>query len=127
MTKRPVVLVVDDEQDVLDTTAFVIEGSGVYDVIALTSFDRAAAHLAEAGSIDVLVSDYRLRGARSGLELCEIAVGLSPYIGIVLISAEQPEEVEPRPRRAVFLRKPFGVSDLLQAVEAALRAAPAIS
>jgi len=119
MVKRPVVLVVDDEQIVLEAAASVIEHANLYDVIAVTSFDCAAAYLADSGSVDVLITDYRLRAARSGLELCQIAVARNRAVAIVVISAEPSEDIEPRPRCSVFLRKPFGVTALLDAIEAA--------
>jgi DNA-binding NtrC family response regulator len=118
--RRRVVLVVDDEHSVLECLVSAVESADLYDVVSANSFQCAAAHLASSGSIDILVSDFRLRGARSGLELCEIAVALNSTIAIVLISAESSTEVEPRPRRIVFVRKPLDRGELLQAIEAAV-------
>jgi FixJ family two-component response regulator len=89
-------------------------------VMGASSFDRAAAHLADPGSVDILVTDYRLWRARSGLELCEIAVALNDAIAIVLISADPEEDVCVRPRRAVYLQKPFGRKDILRALKDAV-------
>jgi len=120
MTRRPVVLVVEDEEIVLEAAVSVLEHTGAYDVIGVSSFALAAAYLADKGAVDVLVTDYRLRAARSGLELCEIAVALNGALAILVISAEPAEDVEPRPTRSVFLRKPFGIGELLAAIEAAI-------
>jgi len=117
---KQVVLVVDDEHLVMETVMALLENDRGLHVMGASSFDSAAAHLADVGSIDILVSDYRLWRARSGLELCELAVALNDGIAIVLISAEPEAEVSVRPRRAVYLQKPFGRRDLLRAVKEAV-------
>lgn len=110
----------DDEHLVMETVVSLLENVKEYAATGASSFDGAMAHLADPGAVDVLVSDYRLWKARSGLELCEAAVALNPAIAIVLISAESSDEVTSGLRRAVFLQKPFGKVDLLRAIEAAV-------
>lgn len=120
MSEGRVVLVVDDEHLVMETVVSLLENVKAYAAMGASSFDAAMAHLADRGSVDVLVSDYRLWKARSGLELCEAAIALNPAIAIVLISAESPDDGELWPKRAVFLQKPFGKLDLLHAIAAAV-------
>jgi FixJ family two-component response regulator len=105
---------------VTETVVSLLENVKAYVAMGASSFDAAMAHLSDRGSVDVLVSDYRLWKARSGLELCEAAVALNPAIAIVLISAESPDEVTSGLQRAIFLQKPFGKVDLLHAIEAAV-------
>lgn len=120
MNKKRVVLVVDDGHSVMETIVALLENVRAFQVIGTSSFECAAAHLAAPDSIDILVCDYRLWRARSGLELCEIAIALNTAIAIVLISAESSDEVKLRPRRAVFLQKPFWRLDLLHGIQAAI-------
>lgn len=120
MGKRRVVLFVDDDHLVREIVVSLIESAEAYDVIGASSFDSAAAYLAEPGAVDVLVTDFRLSRARSGLELCEMAVNLNADIALVLISAESSDEVKLRPIHAAFLQKPFGRVDLLRAIEVAV-------
>jgi DNA-binding NtrC family response regulator len=119
VNKKRIVLVVDDEHSVMETTVAFLENVRVFQVIGTSSFECAATHLAAPGCIDVLVCDYRLWRARSGLELCEIAVALNAAVAIVLISAESSDEAKSRPQRAIFLRKPFGRVELLHGIKAA--------
>lgn len=119
MNKKPVILVVDDEHLVLETVVALLENIRGYNVIGAHSFDSAAGHLADRDSVAILISDYRLWKRRSGLELCEIAVALNAGIAIVLMSAESEYDMSVRPQRAVYLQKPFGRYDLLNAIKAA--------
>ncbi|MGQ9369803.1 MASE3 domain-containing protein [Azospirillum sp. ST 5-10] len=62
-------LVVDDEAIVLSALAAMLEGWG-YTVLAADTPDGALARLADAGRVpDLLVSDYRLAGGRTGVEV----------------------------------------------------------
>jgi len=117
--RKKVILVVDDEDMALQTVVALLENIRGYNVIGANSLDAAVRHLAEQDSVDILISDYRLWRARSGLELCEIALFLNADIAIVLISTEPAHEMEVRPLRSIYLQKPFRRFDLLHAMKAA--------
>jgi two-component system, cell cycle response regulator DivK len=66
---RPVVLVVEDDQDTRDMYAMYLDFSGIS---VLTAVDvETAFGLAIAEQPQMIITDYRLAGASTGIELCE--------------------------------------------------------
>lgn len=113
-------LVVEDQPELRRLMARLLRSAG-FDVRTAHSAEHAMAGLASARAPDLLVTDVVLPG-RSGVELVEAMAnaGLSP--ALVLVSGYVHERSPPGDvgRACVFLPKPFGPTDLLDAIEQAL-------
>src|SRR5574337_582062 len=68
----------------------------------------------------VLIVDVILAGSTTGIELCERAIERHPGIAIVVITADNEVRGDEIPKRGIFVRKPFGAEQLLEAIDAAL-------
>jgi hypothetical protein len=116
-TGQPTVLVVEDETAVrnLVVTALSLDG---YRVLYASSADTALeAAAAEAGTIDVLLTDANMPG-RSGLELAGVLVQQRPGLSVIVMSGYTDEmlKVSGLPTAVNLLSKPFTPKDLRQKV-----------
>jgi DNA-binding response OmpR family regulator len=66
---RPVVLIVEDDQDTRDMYAMYLSHSGI-DVLTASNADEAF-RLALAGQPQMVITDHRLAGPVTGLDLCQ--------------------------------------------------------
>ena len=111
------ILLVDDDNDVRETSADMLEELG-YRVIQASSGEEALSVLDAEPELEVMVTDIRMPGM-SGLELSEIARARHRDLKIILVSGYfVPEAVQRR-----FLQKPFRTHELDQAIQAELTAA----
>lgn len=116
------VLIVDDDALVLE--AIDLSLSKTDGIRSIRALGVASAHSdLKQARIDVLVADVILAGSTSGIELSEYAIKRHPAIAIVVITADSEVQHHEIPKRGVFLRKPFGGKQLLQAIDAALERA----
>ena len=101
------VLVVDDDAEVLETTAELIERLG-YQVITAGDGFAALAILRDNEPVEILFSDLRMPGM-DGERLAATARALRPGLRVVLTSGGD------RPRQASdFLAKPYRTADLIR-------------
>jgi DNA-binding response OmpR family regulator len=112
------VLVVDDQEDVLNTLLRFLTLGG-YDPVGLTQFDEAKRYIDEIGP-DVLVTDVRL-GAFNGLQLALRLRAARPEAAIVVLSAWDDPLLRQEAERigARYLMKPLKREQLLSAIAAA--------
>lgn len=115
-----VILIVDDDQAVLETMQLLLQGKGGFTVHCAVGKMGAAACLAEHDRIDVIVADVILAGKPTGVEVCAMGRRLHPQAGLVVISADPLTDVGTVPERSVYLRKPFGGNQLVDAIGQAL-------
>ena len=118
------VLLVEDEPAVRRLMATVLQEHG-YSVLEAPSGDDALAALADSPqSIDLLVTDVVMPGLDGPTLAARLRQG-SADLRVLLVSGHPrdrlPEGIEESPDMA-FLRKPFGVRDLAQAVRDLLEA-----
>ncbi len=113
------ILIVDDDALVLESIDLLLSRSGGFRCIRALGVASAISDLQQA-RIDVLVADVILAGSTTGIELCEHAIERHPGIAIVVITADNEVQRDEIPGRGLFLRKPFGGEQLLEAVDAAL-------
>lgn len=107
------ILLVDDDETVRETSANMLEELG-YRVSQASSGASALAMLEETG-FDVMVTDIRMPGM-SGLELSDLASNRHQHLKIILMSGYyQPQALKRR-----FLQKPFRTTELDQAIRAEL-------
>ena len=114
LARPPTVLVVDDDDDVREVAAGMLEDLG-YVVVQASNGPCALAILQERDDLDVMVTDIRMPGM-SGLELSDRVGQLRADLKVILISGYfQPQALSRR-----FLQKPFRTRDLDAAIRAEL-------
>lgn len=117
MTAR--VLVVDDEPDILQSFADLLEASVPGATVTKARSGREAVAALQDGSFDLIVSDFRMPGM-NGIEFLAEANRLAPGTPAIMITAFPDldvvlQAVNERRARA-FLMKPIEPAKLLEAV-----------
>jgi FixJ family two-component response regulator len=112
MTAVPqLALVVEDDQLQREVLADLLSGESM-DVIQCESAEAGELVLAKVGlELAVLVTDVRLAGNKSGLELARYALEMFPNLRVVVVSGQEDLSL---PTGACFLRKPWQPLDLLR-------------
>ena len=106
------ILLVDDDDDVRETSADMLAELG-YDVLQASSGAQALDVLDREPALEVMVTDIRMPGM-SGIELSDLAHHRRHDLKIILISGYfLPQHIQLR-----FLQKPFRTYDLDQAIQA---------
>ena len=109
---QDVVLVVEDEPAIRMILRDYLAGEG-YHVLVAEDGEQAFAILASKPHLDLMVTDFRLPGGISGVEIAEPAVKLRPDLKVIFIS--------PITRKAPILAKPFDLDTLHEQIQALLR------
>lgn len=117
MDGNVVVLIVDDDHAVLETMRMLLDVKGGFDVHCAVGSHGAMHFLSTVDTIDVLIADFVLAGETTGIDICHAARRHQTSVGLVVISADPNIDVTDLPARSVFLRKPFGGKELLEAIE----------
>ena len=112
--RPPIVLLVDDDGDVRETSAEMLEELG-YVVLQAESAAEALSILDRQPQLDVLVTDVRMPGM-SGLELSALATARRGGLRVILISGF----FRPQALTCRFLQKPFRTHELDAAIRAEL-------
>lgn len=118
----PSILVIDDEPNVLQEVAAILQSAGYACQCCATS--EAAVAFARANPPDLIISDINLNG-RSGLALCE-QIKEDPAlhsVPVMFLSGAQIPDIIRRSHAAggtYYLRKPFDPEVLLELVDKAL-------
>ena len=118
--RRPVVLVVDDDQGIRDALSVVLESR--YDVVT-ASDGRTALRIFRERSVDAVLLDVRMPDI-GGLEVLRQMHTIDPRVNVILVTAltEIPTVVRGIKSGAVdYLTKPFATEHLLAAVAQAAR------
>ena len=113
-THNPLVLLVDDDDDVRETSADMLEELG-YHVMQASNGYEALRQLEEHRGLEVMVSDIRMPGM-SGVQLSQVAAERFHGLRIILMSGY----FNPEPITCRFLQKPFRTVDLDRAIRAEL-------
>ena len=109
---------VEDEALILEIMAETLGEAG-YDVLAVADGAEAMALVCEdAGRFSALFSDYHLPGGVTGLDLALKVRARDPSIPVILATGRPDALVERWPPGAgfVLLRKPYGPSQMVDAV-----------
>jgi len=114
------VLLVEDETLIRMLLAEELEDAG-YRVIEAGSADDAIDLLA-AAAVDLVVTDVKMPGARSGLDLAAWVRGNRPAAKVVVMSGYVHEEVVSAAGIDAFVSKPFKPVDVAAVVERLLSA-----
>jgi CheY-like chemotaxis protein len=117
--KVKTVLVVDDEDGTRRLISLILREGGYAVLEAADSESAARIHQRHQGQIDLLLTDVGLPGP-SGCDLAAALRQSEPNLQVLFMSGmHQPEEDVP------FLRKPFGVAELLRQVQTTVGSARA--
>ena len=109
------VLVVEDDPTLLEFTAELLADDGLHVIRAQTS-DQAVA-IMESGRIpSILVTDVKLAGGPSGLDLAATVADRWPEVRLLIVSGQcRPAQGE-YPEQAVFFTKPYAHGALLSMI-----------
>lgn len=115
---RQTILVVDDEAEVRDSTALLLETLD-FVVLAAQDAQSAIAVLEQDETIDLLLTDMVLPGGVSGTELARQALARRPDLKILLTTG-RPELVEDE--EFPIIEKPFRMAALADKIREAMAA-----
>jgi len=118
LPKAATILVVEDELLVSDTVAEYLLHSG-FDVLSAIDVE-AALGLLQSRQIDVVFSDVRLPGGRSGFDLAQIVSVRWPRVRVLLASGYYEPESQVYTGLAL-LKKPYRLADVVQHIRLLLR------
>jgi CheY-like chemotaxis protein len=110
-TKRPVVLIVEDEYLIRMDAADMIAAAG-FDIVEARNADEAIAILERRFDISVVFTDVQMPGSMDGLKLAAAIRGRWPPIKIVATSGLDIRESD-LPRGSHFLRKPYNTAQIV--------------
>ncbi len=122
---RRTILVVDDDRDMLETYARILQQGG-YDCLAATGGPEAL-DLLHSRRLDLVLADLRMPGM-DGLTLLAHARRLAPGVPTIIVTAYASADSARRAREAgaaAYLAKPFGVGELRDVVARTLASPPA--
>ncbi len=114
-TKRPVVLVVEDEFLIRMHAAEMIEDAG-FDVVEASNADEAVAILEVRFDIAVVFTDIQMPGSMDGLKLARAVRNRWPPIHIVATSGLVDVKTGDLPDGGRFLPKPYSSTQVIGAL-----------
>ncbi|GJE48701.1 hypothetical protein GOFOIKOB_1733 [Methylobacterium tardum] len=121
-TPRLAVLIVEDDPVQLMEAAAALRDAG-YEVAEASTVEAAQAHLAARPELVAMVADVDLAGEPlSGFTLAKAVAARWPEVAILIVSGVERPSEEQMPMGARFLRKPFALEGLAQALRAVLAA-----
>ena len=122
------VLLVEDEGLIRSTLTEALEDAG-YTVVEAESGDEACALLSTRSEFDVLLTDIQMPGTTDGIDVARSFHALHPHRPVVFMTG-RPDTLSRVGRLApseALLRKPFGSTQMLSALETLLLRAAACS
>lgn len=120
-TKKPTVLVVEDEAFVRMEAADVLTDAGCSSLEAGDA-EEALGVLKEHPEVRLLFTDINMPGPMDGLVLAKHVVETSPDVALIVTSGKRRIADTDLPDHGVFLPKPYCRSDLVEAVQSQLLA-----
>jgi CheY-like chemotaxis protein len=114
-TKRPVVLVVEDDFLIRMHAAEMIEEAG-FEVVEASNADEAVAMLEARFDIAVVFTDIQMPGSMDGLKLAKAVRDRWPPIHIVATSGLVDMRIDDLPNGGHFLSKPYSSMQVIGAL-----------
>lgn len=112
------ILIVDDDEDLLDSLQDLLEVAG-HQVVVSTNGNDAITKL-EAGGFDLILMDWMLSGGVSGVDLCaryRAAGGLTPVVILSGMRGEAALAAGTAAGASDYLTKPFSVDAVLNCIK----------
>lgn len=107
------VLVVDDEEDLAEMAAALLEAHGL-EVLVAYSAHEALRLLQDNGDVDALFSDVVMPGM-TGLQLADAVTEMYPKVKVVLASGYTlPSLLDSRERPYLYTSKPYKIDAILK-------------
>jgi len=114
-SKRPVVLIVEDETLIRMNATAMIEADG-FDVIEATCADEAISILEQRSDIRLIFTDIDMQGSMDGLKLAHFVKGRWPPIKIIATSGHAKVTESDLPEGSRFLAKPYAAATITCAI-----------
>jgi CheY-like chemotaxis protein len=114
MSRRPTVLIVEDEFLIAISASAVFERAG-FDTIEASNADEAIAVL-QKRNVDVIFTDIRMPGSMDGLRLARYVRDRWPPIKIMVTSGHHLVRNGDLPDGGVFLPKPYTDAAIIAAI-----------
>ena len=122
-TKRPKILVVEDQEAVRAVACGFLEDFG-YEIVEAGDGFQALAVLQEHDDIDLMFSDVVMPGGMNGFDLAQAALSLKPNLKIVHTSGypkgAMVHQDEPRFKNGFIIMKPYRRDELQKIIKDAL-------
>jgi CheY-like chemotaxis protein len=119
-TRRPVVLIVEDETLVRMSAIDAIEAAG-FDVIEACDADEAISILEQRSDIRLVFTDIQMPGSMDGLKLAHFVKDRWPPIKIIATSGQAKITENDLPEGSRFLSKPYAVAEIASAIDQLIR------
>jgi hypothetical protein len=122
--RKPVVLVVEDNDAVRDVAAAMIEDMG-FETLQACNGNEALRIIEQRQDIDLVLSDVIMAGGMNGPELASKALKVRPELKLLFMSGYAPgsvRQIQELPRSFDLVNKPFTRNDLTAKVMRALAA-----
>jgi DNA-binding response OmpR family regulator len=115
----PKIVVVEDDPDIRNLAAAVLEESDV-DVVEFATAEDAAVYVREHGhEIAALFANVQLPGPMNGMELARSVHAGWPEIALIVTSGSGQDHLDRLPHGARFMQKPWRPLEVMIAVEKA--------
>ncbi|HZS82358.1 MAG TPA: response regulator [Stellaceae bacterium] len=122
MEKRATILVVEDDDDIRDMVAEILEDYG-YRVLCAQNADAALAILRRDRDIDLMFTDIIMPGHLNGVDLAQAALDIQPHLKLLFASGYASQAVlAPLQDRlsSAFISKPYRPRELAARIAALL-------
>ncbi|MDR6961774.1 hypothetical protein BK654_25225 [Pseudomonas brassicacearum] len=119
---QDVVLIVEDDPSILMVLSTYLSGEG-YRILQAENGEQAFEILASKPHLDMMITDFRLPGGITGVQIAEPAVRLRPDLKVIFISgyAQEVRDTDsPITRKAPILDKPFDLDELQDIMQSML-------
>jgi DNA-binding NtrC family response regulator len=115
--RPPVALIVEDDPDVRELAAALLEETDLR-VVECEDAEQAFGVLVREGeNVALLFTDIRLPGLLDGVDLARRVKALWPHVSVVMTSGYATQRPEMLPDNVVYLPKPWLALDVLMAAE----------
>ncbi|WP_373533104.1 response regulator [Vampirovibrio sp.] len=110
------VLVVDDDADILFLAKLFLESAGCVVMDCLEP--KLALAALETESVDLLLTDFRMPGSISGLELAHLATRLHPQLKVIIATGMGPDFCQEIGAEGfMVLEKPYNRDHLVRTIQ----------
>src|SRR3954447_407351 len=109
---RPLILVVEDEPLVRETSIDILQEAG-FRVIEASDADEAFGLLRHRPDVEVVLTDVDMPGSIDGFEFARLAAQGWPDVRVLVISGKTTPRPGDLPQHAVFLPKPYEPESLI--------------
>ncbi|NJM29652.1 MAG: response regulator [Rhizobiales bacterium] len=122
--KKPIILVVEDNAQVREVAAAMIEEMG-YETLLASNGPEGLALVEERSDIDLVITDVIMAGGMNGPEMAAKARAIRPELKLLFMSGYAPgsvRQMQDLPESVELVNKPFTRTDLTDKVRRALAA-----